>query len=349
MNLYKSFLILILFLTILGCNKKTDEVKSDSILRLYNWEEYIGSETIKNFENETGIKVEIIHYEDEEQMFASLRSNPYAYDLVVASDDLIREMILAKTLLKIDKSKLTNLVNISPKYLDLDFDKENNFSVPYLWGTTGIVINSKYIDEESDSWNLLFNEKYKNRVAMLNNSFEVFAAASKSIGNSINQRNREELDNAYELLLKQKKINRGYYDVFTITDLLLSEDIWAGQVYSGEGLAAADKNQNLEYIIPLEGAPIWLDSFVIPRFSNNSEEAHTFINYILRPEVIGKIASELWYATPNSMDRQYIDPEVLESESVYPSESVLRSCEYYTDIGELSPYLFKRWSELTSK
>lgn len=346
--LKKVFYIITIVLVFYSCKKSLvkDEIKRDRVLKIFNWEGYIGSKTLENFKNETGIEVKIDYFEDEEEMFAVLRSDLSKYDLVVASDDLIREMILTKILSKIDKVRIEKLKNIDKRYLNLDFDPDNNYSVPYLWGTTGILVNRKYIHEDLNSWKVLFNPRYKNRVSMLNNSYAVYSAAFKVLGLNINPESKEAIDCATDLLLGQSEINHGYYDVLKNCDLMVKEDLWVSQVYSGEGLAAADSNENLSYIIPKEGAPIWLDSFVIPKDSNNKDEAHIFIDYILRPDVIGEISSELWYATPNSYAYKYTDPEILESKEVFPDEEMLKRCEYYRDIGTLSNYLYKRWSEV---
>lgn len=343
-----AFIVILLLLNLLGCRDKTKLAhNSNQVLRLYNWEDYIGSDTIEGFTRETGIKVLLDTYDDEEKMFAKIRSNLSMYDLVIASDSLIREMILTKTLHPIDHTILNNLNNLDERYLNQVFDIDNKFSIPYLWGTTGLVVNRKYID--SSDWAVLFNRDYKDKVALLNNSYEVFSAAMKFLGKGINPKNRGDIESASSLLIEQKKYSKGYVDAISLIKLLVDEEIWAAQIYSGEGLTAVDLNENLEYLIPEDGAPIWLDSFVIPRDAENISEAHRFIDYVLRAEVAGRLSSELWYATPNRAAKKYVDQEVLLSEAVYPSDEVLSRCEYFVDIGRLTPYLTEKWSELSKK
>lgn len=342
------FIILFIVLNLFSCRNKDKLLQnSDRVLKLYNWEDYIGSDTIEGFTRETGIIVQLDTYDDEEKMFAEIRSNLSSYDLVIASDSLIREMILTKSLHQIDYEKLENVGNIDERYLNLDFDEYNQFSIPYLWGTSGIVVNRKYV--ENSDWSVLFNNKYKDKVALLNNSYEVFAVALKYLGKGINPKNRRDIESAANLLAEQKKYGKGYLDAISIVDLLVEEEVWVAQIYSGEGLTAVDQNENLEYLLPEDGAAIWLDSFVIPRDAENVNEAHKFIDYVLRAEVAGKLSSELWYATPNRAAKEFVEYEVLSSETVYPSDEVLRRCEYFTDIGELSPYLSEKWSELNKK
>lgn len=340
----KSHLILIIILFILGGCEKKEVEESNRKLKIYNWEDYIGSSTLEEFEKRTGIKVEISYFEDEEKMFAEIRSNTYSYDLLVASDDLIREMIAAKVLQKLDTGKIPNIKNIDSLYMSLDFDPGNKYSVPYLWGTTGMVVNRKFINGRS--WGILFNSEYSGKVAMLNNSFEVLSASLKLLGKSINPESIGDIDLAMEQLEKQRSINKGYFDAVSIKEMLLNEDLWASQIYSGEGMSVADENDELEFFIPDEGSPIWLDSFVIPKNGENIEEAYIFLDYILEGEINGKISSELWYATSNREALKYVDKEILESSYVYPSKEILKKCEYYEDVREMANYIHMKWSSL---
>ena len=145
-------------------------------LVLYNWEEYIGSKTLENFEKETGIHVQEINFQDEEEMLGAIQSDLKAYDLIVASDDLIREMQKAKILALLDFSKIPNFKYISKQHINRSCDPEQKYSIPYLFGTTGMVVNTKYIKEDTDSWQVLFDKRYKGKIAMLNNSFEAMSA-----------------------------------------------------------------------------------------------------------------------------------------------------------------------------
>jgi spermidine/putrescine transport system substrate-binding protein len=325
---------------------KTMETKT---LVLYNWEEYIGSKTLQNFEKETGIHVQEIFFQDEEEMLGAIQSDLKAYDLIVCSGDLVREMQEAKILGQLDLSKIPNFKYISKQYINRPFDPEQKYSIPYLFGTTGMVVNTKYIKENTDSWQVLYDKRYKGKIAMLNNSFEVMAVASKTLGYSINDTSNEKITKMKSILGEQKPLLQGYLDVMTIKDLLIEEKLWAAQIYSGEGLAAVDENENLEYIIPKEGAPIWVDHFAMLRHAQHKEEAHIFINYILRPEVNAAIASELWYATTNEAATPHMDPEVTQSPSVYPTPEIRARCEFFEDLGEATPIFTKTWTEALAK
>jgi len=323
----------------------TAQKKKNRTLIVYNWEEYIGSKTFENFENETGIHVKEIIFKDEEEMLGAAQSNPGAYDLVVASDDVVRELLQVKLLARLDLSKIPNIKHIDANYLYRVCDPEQQYTIPYLYGTTGMVVNKKYIKEGADSWKVLFDKKYKGKLAMLNNPWEVLAAASKIRGNSININTQEELNSAMEMVLEQKSLLQGYLDVIAMKKLLIEEKLWAAQMYSGEGLAAVDENENLEYVIPKEGAALWVDNFVLLRDAQNKEEAHIFLNYILRPEVNASIASELWYATPNKAAMPLMDEQVTKSPSVFPTQEIVSRCEFWNDTGDLAPKISLAWSE----
>jgi spermidine/putrescine-binding protein len=353
---FKFILLLVSIIFLFSCSKESDQQHKDQAqgakkisggaLTLYNWEEYIGSKTLENFEKETGIHVNEIYFEDEEEILGAAQSRHVTFDLAVASDDLIREMREAKMLSQLDHSKIPNLKYVGEQYRARPYDPEQKYSVPYLMGTTGMVVNKKYIKEDADSWSVLFDKKYKGRLAMLNNGFEVIAAVCKLQGYSINTTNRDELDRVKEILVKQRQLIKGYYDVVRIKEMLIKEEIWAAHIYSGEGLVAVDENENLDYVIPREGAPLWIDHFVMPMQAKHKEEAHMFLNYILRPDVNASIASELWYATPNEAATPLMDPEVVKSTSVYPPPEVMARCEFFKDVGEGTPTLVKIWNDL---
>jgi spermidine/putrescine-binding protein len=301
---------------------------------------------LKNFKKETGIRVTEIYFDDEEEMLGSVQSDLAAYDLVVTSDDTIREMREAKMLSQLDMTQIPNIKNVDEKYLNTAWDPEQIYSIPYMWGTTGMVVNKKYIKEDWDSWSVLFDQRYKGKIAMLNNPFEVTAAVCKMLGLSINTTDPNDFEQVRDILIKQKPIIRGYSDALTNQELIIDGELWAAQIYSGEGLVAVDENDDLVYVIPREGASVWVDCFVMPRDAQHKEEAHIFLNYILRPAVNASIASEIWYATTNREAIPLMDPEVVKSLSVYPPDEVIARTDFFIDIGEASNMYNKLWAEL---
>jgi len=318
----------------------------ENVLTLYNWADYLAPDTLKNFEAETGIKVKEVYFDDEEEIMGAIISNPSEYDLVVTSGDHLRAMREAKMLAEIDYTKIENFKYIRDEYRNMVFDPQQKYSVPYLLGTTGVVINTKYIPEDTASWAVLYDEKYKGRIGMLNNVYEVAATAAKQLGYSINATEKNELENIQKLLQKQLPLVHGYHGPDKMMELLREETIWVAHQYSGESIELMDEDEKFVYFIPQEGAPIWIDSFAIPRRSKLQDEAHAFLNYILRPDVNANIASHLWYATPNKAAEKILDKDLLESEEAYPPEEVESRCEFFTNIGEADATYYRIWRDL---
>ncbi|MFH0932304.1 MAG: spermidine/putrescine ABC transporter substrate-binding protein, partial [bacterium] len=255
------------------------------VLNVYNWEDYFGETTIADFEKEFGVKVNLESYDDEDTMLSGVQSDPRKYDIAVASDILVKEMINMKLLAQIDKANIPNFKNIGNEFKNPSYDPNNEHSIPYMWGTSGIAINRKYIKEAEPSWAILWNPAYKGKIAMLDNMQDVIGAALKYGGYSANSIDPAELGKARELLLKQKPLVRSYEDDLAIKEDLISEKIWAGHNYSGSGTSATEENKDVEYVIPKEGGFIWTDNLLIPIGAQHKYTAEVFINYILRPDV----------------------------------------------------------------
>ncbi|MDO8524178.1 MAG: spermidine/putrescine ABC transporter substrate-binding protein [bacterium] len=298
------------------------------VLNIYNWEDYFGTSTIADFEKEFGVKVNLQTYDSEDTMLSAVQSDPTKYDIVIASDILVKEMINMKLLSPINIKNIPNFKNIAKEFKNPFYDAGNKYSVSYLWGTSGLAINRKYIKEQEPSWAIFWNPEYKGKISMLNNMQDVIAVALKYLGYSTNSVNPVELEKAKELLLRQKPLLRGYEDSITIMEDLVSEKLWAGHIYSGDGSFAAAENENIEYLIPKEGGFIWVDNLLIPIGAQHKYTAEVFINYILRPDVSAKIANDLLYANTNEAARQFTNPEILEDASLYPSEEVKKKLEF---------------------
>jgi spermidine/putrescine-binding protein len=325
----------------------TSQATSISTLTFYNWEEYIGSETIAEFERETGIKVDLILFEDDEEIIGAMQSGSFDGDLVVVSESLSREMVGARLLQEIDYSMIPNARHIDPQLMNMDVVRP--YAVPYLMGTTGFIVNTRLFPGETRSWGALWDERARGRIGMLNNPFEVAAVASKLLGYGVNPDN-EQFPLVRAKLLEQKPLVAGYFGPMEVVDKMVSGELLISQVYSGDALMAMERNPDLEYVVPVEGCVSWMDDFVIPKSARNSIEAHRFIDFIHRPEIIGRIASEVWYATPNLAATPFIDSEVLQSKAVFPPAEVQAKCQHFGDMGggdEVRGRL-EVWAELTS-
>lgn len=346
--------VLLLLMVIPG-TPGTEEKTPDRVLNIYNWEDYFGETTLKDFEKKSGVKVNLETFEDEEMMISNIQSHPGRYDVIVISGDSVRELAQMRLLAEIDLGSIPNLKQIAPEFRNPRYDPKHRYSVPYLWGTTGIALNRTFVKEKEPSWAILWNPAYRGKIAMLNNLDEVIGAALKYLGYSINTINPDRIEAARRKLLDQEPLLSGYLDPIAIRKKLISGELWAAQIYSGEGMYAADKNEAVEYIIPGEGSSRWIDCLAIPRDAGHKAEAFEFINYILEPEVSAAIANHLWYANCNRGARAYTDKEILESPSLYPPPSVLKNCEFFHQTGtadqrRASQQKYNRiWSELRLK
>lgn len=351
-KIYVLMVFLLSFFILSGCAKENVSNKSitekENVLNIYIWDDYLGETTVEDFENEFGIKVVVETFDDEEMMLSEIQSYPDKHDLVVASDSLVGQMIDSKLLYKINKKNIPNIINVSADYINPFYDPKSEYSVPYMFGTTGFVINTKYVPEDTKSWAVLWDEKYKGKISMLNNRNEVIFAALKYLGYSLRTTDEGKLAAADDLLLKQKSLLAGYDDSAAIKEKLISEEIYAAQQYSGDGIAAMDENDNLLYVIPEEGTSKWVDNFVIPNDSKNKENAELFINYILRPKVSADIANYLWYSNTNEAAKEFTNPEILEDRTLYPDEDIYNKLESII-LQEDTVNIYNRiWSKLQS-
>ena len=341
---------LIILVSFSGCidsNEPQEQLSEE--LNIFNWEDYFGETILEDFEEQFGVKVNLYTFEDEDYMISSLETNPEMYDVVITSDSIVSELIQTKSLAALNKDNIPNLENINPEFLNPLYDPGNKYSIPYLWGTTGIAINASVVTEDVTSWSILWDSNYSGNISMLNNKYEVMAVALKYLDYSINSNNLSQIAEAEELLLKQKPHLEGYEDPVTIKDKLASGELSVAHVYVGEAYMAADENENISYIIPDEGAPLWIDTLVIPVDSPHKYTAEVFINYILEPEISASITNYQWCASPNQAAEEYIDDEILGDSGIYPPQDVLDKCEYFMELGGQTESEFNRiWSILQS-
>jgi spermidine/putrescine transport system substrate-binding protein len=317
-------------------------------LQFFNWEDYIGEHTIEDFTKATGIPVSLTTFADSEELLGIIQSDFSRVDLAIVSGDTAREMVDAKLLAKVDYSKIPNFKYIDATYRHPPYDPGQQYTVPYLMGTTGFMINTKLILHYTKSWNMLWDERYKGKIGMLNNGWEVIAAALKKLGYSINTRNLGQIREAEQILLEQKPLVAGYLSPTKLIDMMVSEELWLAQSYSGDAMVAAGRNKDLVFVNPVEGGARWIDVFVISRMGKHRDEAHEFINYILTPKVMGRIASEMWYATPNGAATRFMSSDVLESDSIYPLPETLKKFEFFRENSDpqANRYEIRIWAEL---
>jgi len=316
-------------------------------LVVYNWAEYIPETALEEFEKETGIKVEYSTYENNEVMYSKLKlQKGVGYDIVVPSSYLVAKMSREGLLQKLDKTKLTNLKNLSADLLDKPYDPGNEYSIPYLWGSTGIGVNGKEIDSSTiTSWADLWDEKWKGKLLLTDDVREVFHMALKKNGFSTNSTNPDEIKVAYEDLQKLMP-NVLVFNADAPREPFLAGDVNLGMIWSGEVKMAQQENPDIEYIFPKEGAGFWVDSFVIPAGASNADNAHKFIDYMLRPEVGQQVVEELGYSTPNIAVKELLDEDTSSNPVIFPSAADVAKGEFQNDIGDAMKLYDGYWEKL---
>ena len=319
---------------------------------VYNWGEYIDPEVLDIFEEETGITVVYEEFETNESMFPKVQAGAVSYDLVCPSDYMIQRMIENNLLAEINFDNIPNLKNIGQQYLKQSqgFDPENKYSVPYCWGTVGILYNKTLVDDPVDSWSILWNEKYADQILMQNSVRDAFGIALKYLGYSLNSTDLDELEAAKELLMEQKPLVQAYV-VDQVRDKMISNEAAIGVIYSGEAIYTQSENPNLEYVIPKEGSNVWIDSWVIPKNAQNKENAEAFINFLCRPDIAKMNFDYITYSTPNTAARELIEDDAIRNSTIaFPDANELERCETFNYLGTKFDNIYNElWREIKSK
>ena len=319
---------------------------------VYNWGEYLDPEVITLFEKETGINVVYEEFETNEIMYPKVQSGAIAYDVVCPSDYMIQRMIENDLLAELNFDNIPNVKNIGQEYFkqSRQFDSENKYSVPYCWGTVGILYNKTMVDEPIDSWSVLWDEKYKDSILMQDSVRDAFAVALKYKGHSLNSTDLDELEEAKELLIKQKPLVQAYV-IDQVRDKMIGNEAAIGVIYSGEAIYTQLENPNLEYVIPKEGSNVWIDSWVIPKNAKHKENAEDFINFLCRPDIAKMNFDYITYSTPNTAARELIeDPAIRNSKIAFPDASELERCETFQFLGDKNDAIYnKLWREIKSQ
>ncbi len=332
--------ILILSLGLVACGDKREEIS------IYNWGDYIDPAIIKEFEREFNLSVLYKTFSSNEDMYIAIKKGSNSYDVAFPSDYMIERMIDEDLLEKIDKDLITNMKNIDSLLLHQDFDPNNDYSIPYFWGSLGIVYNKNYVDKsEAESWDILWNPKYKQEIFMLDSQRDAFAVALKRLGYSMNSRDLNELEEAKDELIKQKDIVYAYVGD-EIKDLMVGEEAQLGLVWSGDALTIINQNDNMDYAVPKEGSNLWFDNMVIPKNARNKKMANEFINFLNRPEIAARNSEYVEYPTANLEARKLLPEEIAENKIAYPSEEIIERAEVFRDSKDMLRIYNDLWIEV---
>jgi len=335
-----------------GCGDSSASGGENGEVVVYNWGEYIDPETIDLFEEETGIKVIYDEFETNEIMYPKVEAGASRYDVVCPSDYMIQKMIDNDLLQELNFDHIPNArANIDPQYFEQSrqFDPENKYSVPYCWGTVGILYNTSMVDEAVDSWSILWDEKYKDNILMQDSVRDAFMVALKSLGYSMNSMDETQLQEAKQLLIEQKPLVQAYV-IDQVRDKMIGGEAALGVIYSGEAIYTQRENADLEYVIPKEGTNVWIDSWVIPKNAPNVENAEKFIDFMCRGDIAYRNFLYITYSTPNNAARELIEDEDIKNSPIaFPDLSLYSNLETFSYLGEDGDNLYNSlWKEVKS-
>jgi spermidine/putrescine transport system substrate-binding protein len=316
-------------------------------LNIYTWTGYMPDSVIQKFENETGIKVNLMEFDSNETLYTKIKANPNAgYDIIVPSAYYVDKMQKQGMLHELDKSKLPNFKNLSPLLLNKPFDPGNKYSVPYCWGSTGIVVNRKYIDPKTvTKWQDLWDPKYHNQLMMLDDIREVFGMAMQTLGYSINDRNPDHIKQAY-LKLRLLMPNIKIFNSDAEQNIYIDEDALIGMGWSGDIGMAQEENKDLVYIYPKEGFSIWVDCLAIAKNAPHLEAAHKFIDFVMRPDISAEISITNHYPSPNLQAFKLLPSNLRRNPMINPASDVLEKGEFELDLGDAIGTYTKYWELL---
>ena len=339
-----------------GTEEETEQITGSNVLYVYNWGEYIDEDVIGEFEEETGIKVVYDLFETNEEMYPVIEAGGVVYDVVCPSDYMIQKMIEHDLLQEINFDHIPNIENIDEKYMEFSrfYDPENKYSVPYCWGTVGIIYNADVVTDEVDSWSILWDEKYKDEVLMQDSVRDAFMVGQKLLGYSTNSTDEEELKKVTELMIEQKPLVQAYV-VDQVRDKMIGGEAQLAVIYSGELLYIREvleedgSDMNLRYVIPKEGTNVWLDSWVIPKNAKHKENAEKWIDFLCRPDIAERNFWYIGYPTPNKGAFELLDEEMQNDLEIFPSDEMLENSEVFQFLGDEADKMYNHyWKILKS-
>lgn len=314
---------------------------------VYNWTEYLPEKVLAMFTEETGIEVIYTTYDSNETMYAKLKLlKSEGYDVVVPSTYFVSKMGKEGMLLELDHTLLPNIKDLDSVLLNKEYDPQNRFSVPYMWGSTGIAVNAEIIPvNEVTSWKDLWKPEFESQLLLQDDLREVFHMALRINGYSTNTQNEKEIREAYELLTEIIP-NVLLFNSDSPRLPLLAGEVAVGMIWNGEAWMAQQENPNIQYVYPEEGANFWVDSFVIPKGAKNPQGAHAFINFMMRPEIAKICVEEYGYATAVKPALKLLDAKLSGSQTIFPPEAIIANGEFQSDVEAALPIYQQYWEKL---
>lgn len=305
---------------------------SSGKLVIYNWGDYIDPDLLKDFTKETGVQVDYQTFDSNESMYTKIKQGGTTYDIAIPSEYMISKMIDEHMLLELNRSKITGLEHIGKEFLNQSFDPGNKYSVPYFWGTLGIIYNTKLVKNPPREWSDLWKPEYRDKIMLIDGAREGMGIGLQTLNYSLNSAKPEELraaaDKLYSLTPNIKAIVAD-----EIKGYMIQEEAAVAVSFSGEASEMLDGNKNLAYVVPSQGSNLWFDNIVIPKTAKNTEAAHQFISFMLRPKNARRNAEYVGYSTPNDSAKAMLDEETRNDQGFYPSGETLKNLEVYNNLG----------------
>lgn len=316
-----------------GCGNAEEE-NSDNTLVVLNYGKYIDQDVILAFEEETGIDVKYEEYESPEEMYTKYKSGAIDYDLICTSDYIVERLIEEGEVLELNYDNIPLYSNIDRKYVEYSkaYDPDAKYTIPYFFGTVGILYNTTMVDEEDlGSWDILWNPKYEGEIIMENSVRDSFVPPLRLLDYSINTTDESRLNEALDMLCDQKEIVYSYL-VDASADEMIAGNAAMALIYSGEAAYAKDYNEDLEYMVPEEGSNMWIDSWFVPKSCKHKENAERFLNFLCREDMAMLNFEYVWYATPNQAVYEALDEEIQQDTTIFPDTETLDNCEIFTNL-----------------
>lgn len=336
---------------ILGANRpQAVSKKASNELYIYTQYGYTDEDLLARFTKETGIKAVADVFDANEAMLARLQAGGGdAYSVIYPSEYMVQKMVELEMLMPLDFSKITGKERLFSRFLDPEYDRGNQHSLPVSWGTTGLIYNSKILKEIPEDWSYLWEhqQQLSKRMTLLNDIREVIGATLRMLGYSYNSTNPEQIKEAYEKL-KALKPDIASFTTDTWRDQVLSGDLLIAMCYSSDANEVIKENTDLQYVLPKSGSSLWIDTIAIPKTAPNPEAAYAWFNFMLQPDVAGQICDRLSFATANKAAFKQLSPELQNNQSLFPSESLLELCEGLAPVGNFSSVYDRYWTQLTS-
>lgn len=347
----KTLLLLLAILSIsglfAGCGKKD----SPNTLTILNYGKYIEPEILDMFEEETGIKVEYEEYITPENMYTKYKAGAIDYDLICTSDYMIEKLINEDEVLELNFDNIPFTEHLDKTYFNFckSFDPENKYTLPYFFGTVGILYNKEMVDESKvDSWDILWDETYSGKIIMADSVRDSFMVAEKRLGYSLNITEDEKLREAQNLLIEQKPLVYSYL-VDEAQDEMIAENAAMAVVYSGEAGLALEYNEKLAFSVPKEGSNMWIDAWFMPKSARHIENAEKFLNFLCRKDIAHLNFDYVYYATPNMQVKDSLDKELQENTTIFPPKETLDNCEVFKSLDDEATMRYNLyWKEIKS-